>query len=274
MVHRIEALSAAMPHFAPAIDLVARAALVSARTSMPLRVPPILLLGEPGIGKTYTLRRLAEAIGADFSLVGVNITDAFLLRGLNTAWRGAKMGRVAEILLGATTAPVILADEFDKAVGDQIHRPYDTWYSLLDPENSAAFKDDYLQMHLHADQIIWVASANDLSPIPTSILDRFLILEIPKPDYDQLRRIVTSVYSSSRQAYGGAVAEHLSEELVHELAKHNPRRLGMLIDLAVGFAAADGRRSLSVDDVRRAERLAGGKDNGFRRRVGFAPCRL
>ena len=54
MAQRIETLSAAMPHFAPAIDLVARAVLVSARPAMPLRLPPILLLGEPGLGKSST----------------------------------------------------------------------------------------------------------------------------------------------------------------------------------------------------------------------------
>ena len=58
MVARIAALSEAIPHFAPAIDLMARAELVSSRTATPLRLPPILLLGEPGIGKSYALRRL------------------------------------------------------------------------------------------------------------------------------------------------------------------------------------------------------------------------
>ena len=214
MAQRIKALSAAMSHFGPAVDLVARAALVSWRTATPLRLPPILLLGEPGIGKSYALRHLAQAIGADFSLIQANTTDPFRLRGMNTAWRGAKPGLVAEILLGSSTAPIVLVDEFDKAVGGQLERPYDVWHSLLERENAAVFKDDFLEIELRADHITWFASANDVSDIPTSILDRLLVIEIAAPTREQIRTIVASIYAACRASYGHALPERMASDRV------------------------------------------------------------
>lgn len=274
MARRIEALSTAMPHFAPALDLVARAALVSARTASPIRLPPILLLGEPGIGKSYTVRRLAEAIGADFSVIAANITDAFRLRGLNTAWRGARMGRIAEALLGAATAPVILVDEFDKAVGDHIQRPYDVWHSLLERENAATFQDDFLEIDLRADHISWFASANDVSALPASIVDRMLVIEIPAPSPEQIAVIVASMYAACRAALGGALPEMLPPPAAAELARHSPRHISRLLDLAVGYAAAGGRMALNADDVRHAQHLAdAGGRIGLRGPVGFTARR-
>ena len=272
MVRRIKALSDHVPHFAPAIDLVARAALVSVRTATPMRLPPVLLLGEPGIGKSYTLRRLAEAVGADFALIAANMTDAFRLRGLNTAWRGARQGRIAEILLGASTTPVVLVDEFDKANGDQIGRAYDSWHSLLERENARGFKDDFLELEFRVDRVMWFASANDIAVFPNSILDRLLTLEIPAPSEDQLKVIIASIYAACRNDYGGLFPEQLAPDVSSELACQNPRHVGRLLDLAIGFAAADRRRRLRVEDIRRADVLASGARRnraGFRGPVGF-----
>ena len=272
MVRRLNALSAEIPHFAAAVDLVSRAVLVSARTATPLRLPPILLLGEPGIGKSYTLRRLAEAIGAEFSLIAANLTDAFRLRGLNTAWRGARAGIISDILLNSSTAPIVLVDEIDKAIGSVHERPYDVWHSLLEQENASVYKDDFLEVEIRADTIIWFASANKIDILPSSIVDRFLILEIPTPSRTQIKTIVAGIYSSCRDAYGNILPEHLSEDVLDALARHNPRHIGRLLDLAVGYAAASGRHSLVADDIHRADRLAGETRRervGFRGRVGF-----
>ena len=226
------------------------------------------------------MRALAGAIGAEFSLVAANITDSFRLRGLPVAYRGAKMGRISEILLGASATPVVLVDEIDKAIGDTGGRgdgPYDSWHSLLERENAKAFRDDYLEVDVRADQVLWFATANDVSGLPASIVDRFLIVDIPAPSRDQLGGIVVSIYSKCRDAYGGALPEQLAKDVVDELARHNSRRIGRMLDLAVGFAVAAGRRDVTVADVRAADRLAGDTLSvraGFRGEVGFTPSRM
>ena len=273
MVRRLSDLSQVMPHFATVIGLVARAALISARTQTPLCLPPCVLLGEPGIGKTFALRRIAEAIGADFALIAINMTDAFRLRGLNTAWRGARMGRIAEVLQSSASSPVVLLDEFDKVPAvDRAERPYDVWHSLLDGENARHFRDDFLEIEMRAERIIWFAAANDLSPLPASILDRVLVLEVSRPTQGQLRVIVASLYAVCREAYGNLLPEDLAEDVSEDLVRHSLRQVAQLLRLAVGFAVSEGRLCLKVEDVRRAKTLAAyGHFGGLRRPIGFVP---
>lgn len=257
VVRRLSDLLKVMPHFAPVIGVVKRAALVSARTQTPFDLPPCLLLGEPGIGKTFALRRIAEALGADFTLIAMNMTDAFRLRGLNTAWRGARMGRIAEVLQSSRSSPVVLLDEFDKVPAvDRAERPYDIWHSLLDRENARYFRDDFLEIDIRADRITWFASANDVSEMPTSILDRLLVLDIPRPDEYQLRVVVAGLYAECRASYGGVLPEHLADGVVLELTRHSLRHVAQLLRLAVGFAASEGRLRVEVEDIRRANTLA------------------
>ncbi len=114
IAERVRAAGSA-PHFADVIELIARAVLLSEMSNTPLRLPPILLVGSPGIGKTYVSKQLARALGTDIFEIGINIIDSFRLRGLNASWKGAKMGKIAAALLESSTAsPVILLDEFDK----------------------------------------------------------------------------------------------------------------------------------------------------------------
>lgn len=274
MLDRVEAIQFSAPHFAGFVDLVARAVRLSMGTGTPLHLPPILLLGEPGIGKTFVLKRIADALDSGFELLALNLLDSFRLRGLNTAWKGARMGKIAEALLRSPTAsPIFVLDEFDKMPQlNMADRPYDAFHSLFEEENSERFIDDFLELPLRADHVIWIASANSMSGIPDSVLDRLLVLEIPAPTRAQLGRIVDGIYARIRNRYAEGVAAHLADDVRDLLARHNPRRLKRIIGLAIGFAVADGRDVLERLDVERAVVLAGSAQHGgFRHPVGFSP---
>ena len=275
MLARVEAVAADCPHFAAFLGLVSRAVALSLATGTPLRLPPTLLVGEPGIGKTYVLKRIAAALATDAVFLPVNILDTWKLRGLNPSWKGARMGKVAEALLASPTAsPVIVLDEFEKAPALGSHdRPYDVFHSLLEEENAQAFVDDFLELPLHAEHVLWIASANATAGLPASIVDRLLVLQVPAPTRDQLARIVDRIYATVRGCYGDLFAERVSEDVRDHFARHNPRRLKRIIALALGFAVATGRHALLVDDVRRAIELAGAgsSERGFHRSVGFIP---
>ena len=272
MFERLEAVRRQAAHFAPFIDLVSRAIHVAIATNTPLRLPPILLIGEPGIGKTWVLKRVAEAIGNTFYMLPMNMTDAFRLRGLNSAWRGARPGKIAEAVLASPTAsPIILLDELEKTPAlDRMDRPFDVWHSLWERENSETFIDDYYEFPLRCDHVMWIASANSIDALPESILDRLLVMRIPSPSSDQVLAIIDGLYAASRTQLGSRLAEALSDEVRRAIARHTPRRAGRIIDIALGFMAAEGRYALAADDVDRAERMI---ESGSPRRhpVGFTP---
>ncbi len=75
MLARVEVLAAEAPHFAPFVGLVARAVALSAASDTPLRLAPVLLVGAPGIGKTWVLKRLAAALGSTAEFLPVNMLD-------------------------------------------------------------------------------------------------------------------------------------------------------------------------------------------------------
>ena len=274
MLARLEALAAEAPHFAPFVGLVARAVALSAASDTPLRLAPVLLVGAPGIGKTWVLKRLAAALGSTAEFLPVNMLDTWRLRGLNTSWRGARIGRIAETLLASPTAsPVIVLDEFEKAPALGSHdRPYDVFHSLLEEENAREFTDDFLELPLRADHVLWVAAANGTAGLPGSILDRMLVIKVPDPTRAQLAGIVDGLYATVRACHGEHFSPGLASEVRDRLARHNPRQLKRLVALAFGFAAAAGRPALSPDDVDRAVALTGGSHEGaFRHPVGFVP---
>ncbi len=106
------------PHFDTILKIVLAAATLSHHLKRPLSVPPILLLGEPGLGKTWIAKRLAEVLGQSFHLFAMNAAPSmFTLAGLTTAWRGAGPGRISTALVdGPTASPVCVFDEIDKAI--------------------------------------------------------------------------------------------------------------------------------------------------------------
>ncbi len=104
MIGRIENVRSQSPHFSEVIGLVGRAAKLSFVTKSPLAIPPLLLLGSPGIGKSFFAQSLAEAIGTHLERVAMDmLSDHGTLTGLSLSWKAARPGRIALGLLESKT---------------------------------------------------------------------------------------------------------------------------------------------------------------------------
>ncbi|MFP5407394.1 MAG: 4-hydroxythreonine-4-phosphate dehydrogenase PdxA, partial [Gammaproteobacteria bacterium] len=230
-------------------------------TDDPVELAPLLLLGEPGIGKTHFARRVAQLLGTGYGFVSMSsLTAGWILSGASSQWRNARAGKVFDTLVNGDFAnPVIVVDEIDKRSADSQYDPLGALYSLLEPDTAAEFVDEFAEIPLDCSEIVWVATANDVSRIPDPILNRMNVYEIAAPDLAGARRIGQNVYREIRDAHswGARFPEELSDAVCEALAACAPREMRRLLVGAFGNAKLAGREEIEVigPAVEQAKRL-------------------
>jgi ATP-dependent Lon protease len=268
----VEALAAERsrcPGFETIIDLVSRSAMLSRRTGSPMFVPPLLLAGPPGVGKTHASGRIARALATDVHIINCATNSDFqaLTVGHPTSWKAAAMGRLTEAMTsGASAQPVIVLDEIDKLVTHASEQPYHSLLAVLEAENSRALLDEFLRVHFDLSRAIIVATANDVGLLPDYIRDRLTTFAIAPPRDEALLAVAGLIASDIVAELRGGV-DVPGEDVLRRAARHNPRRIGKLLRLAFGFAAAEDRSALTLYDIVAAEGLAVGSERP--RRIGF-----
>lgn len=271
MILRIHALKEVSPHFASVIDLVESAARLSHAAQSPLLVPPLLLVGPPGLGKTFFAQQLALSIGSYFEAVAMDrLSDHGTLTGLSLSWKAARIGRIADALLKSETAsPVLLLDEVEKV--NPIHffeQPLAFLHSVLEPANARHFTDEYLTIEMRADYAIWIMTANSIDKLAPSILDRLMIVHIDEPTREQLIVVVKGIYTGVNERYNCIFANVPSDAVIDRLLDINPRAVRKVLEVAFGFAYANGLNCLSIHAIDRARLLFAG-DKSASRSIGF-----
>ena len=226
---------------------------------------PILLLGEPGLGKTYFAKKLAHALGTGFEFVSLSsLTAGWVLSGASSQWHNSRPGKIAQTLIeGDYANPVVVLDEVDKSGGDHRYDPMGALYTLLERDTAQDFKDEYIDVNMDASHILWVATANDDTVIPEPILNRMNVYVIDRPDAEGSRRIALSVYREILDQHNWPFPPEPSEGLVDRLATIPPRDMKKLLLDAFGTARLAGRDCLVPEDID-AKKLCGRKA-----RVGF-----
>lgn len=260
----LDALYATCPNFAPVIDDIKKQLALAISGNQPLFFTPILLLGEPGLGKTHFAKALAKALSTGFELVSMSsLTAGWILSGASSQWNNARPGKVAEALINREFAnPLFVLDEIDKAGGDSRYDPLGALYTLLEPETAQRFCDEFIDMEIDASHILWIATANDASSIPEPILSRMNVYTIARPDAVQARAIAKTIYRDLLARHHWKLEPQPRPEVLAALGEIAPREMRKTLIDAMGTAKLAGRDHVEVSDLAIEKPV-------MRQRIGF-----
>ena len=163
------------------------------RTTVRLR--PLLLVGDPGGGKSRFARRLGEVLGLSVWREDASRADGATFGGTDRRWYSAEPCHpFLAIAQGKIANPLVLVDECDKAATRSDYgRLWDCLLGFLEPETSARYPDPALQTILDLSHISFVVTANSLDPLPSPIRDRCRVVTFPKPSGGDINAILPAV---------------------------------------------------------------------------------
>lgn len=246
------ALEQTHPHFSEVIRFVADRLALAKVSRRPVGIPPILLAGPPGVGKTHFCEVLAKVLGVPVRRHPMDQAEtSSALLGSEVTWGNTRVGLVFEMLAqGDYANPVVILDELDKASGlGRSADPTAVLHSLLEPVSASRVRDQSVEVELDASLITWIATSNYPWLIAPTLRSRMRAFFIRMPDAEQAIQVAHAVVKAAIKDAGLRMCRKPDKTFVLALAHLSAREIYQLTGSAIAQAARQGRAVVSIADL-------------------------